>query len=60
MNDYIDHDLARAVAQAEQELFGMSRGQLKRLRKAARRMVLADLQRRAVTGAPRVGLERAQ
>lgn len=59
MKNTIDHDLARAVAQAEKELFGMSGGELKRLRKAARRMVLADLQRRAITGELRV-LERAK
>ena len=54
MKDHIDHALANAVALAERELLSMPRHELKRLRKAARRLVLADLQRRAITGEPRL------
>lgn len=56
---HIDHELARAVAQAEHDLSSLPSGELKRMRKAIRRLVLADLQRRAITGEPRL-LERAE
>lgn len=58
MNEH-NHDLARVVAQAEHDLAHLSSRDLKRMRKAVRKLVMADLQRRAITGEPRV-LERAQ
>lgn len=58
MNEH-NHDLARAVAQAEKELAAMSPLQLKQLRKSIRKMLRKDLQRRAFTGEPRGLLGRA-
>lgn len=34
------------------DLMGYSKGSLKRMRKAARKIVMRDLQRRAITGGP--------
>lgn len=58
MNEH-NHDLARAVAQAERDLAAMSPLELKKLRKAVRKILRKDLQRRAITGEPRGLLGRA-
>lgn len=47
-----EHDLTSVVQQAQNELNAIPAGVRKRIRKEARKLVLRDLQRRAITGEP--------